>query len=140
MRTQMMRAASMVVLLAFLTQVHSEEMAMNNNQQLVDRALRASGFHDELDSTLFGKAGLPSSSAIQGDCNGCTLQDGIAAGRRMPSHKTFQVKMKLARAAKKNRNVPQWIRMKPGNTQKYNKYRRHWRRTKLGMPSASNTR
>ncbi|PAA53021.1 hypothetical protein BOX15_Mlig003250g3, partial [Macrostomum lignano] len=50
-----------------------------------------------------------------------------------PSHKTFRMKMKLARKQKVNRPVPQWVRMRTGNTVRYNAKRRHWRRTKLRL-------
>ncbi|KAH3884976.1 hypothetical protein DPMN_008962 [Dreissena polymorpha] len=49
----------------------------------------------------------------------------------MSAHKTFRTKMKLARKQKQNRPIPQWVRMKTGNTIRYNAKRRHWRRTKL---------
>ncbi|KAF8368170.1 rpl-39 [Pristionchus pacificus] len=51
----------------------------------------------------------------------------------MGSHKTFIVKRTLAKAQKQNRPLPQWVRMKTGNTIKYNAKRRHWRRTKLKL-------
>ncbi|KAL7789205.1 60S ribosomal protein L39-like protein [Trichoderma afarasin] len=34
----------------------------------------------------------------------------------MASHKTFRTKQKLAKAQKQNRPVPQWIRLRTGNT------------------------
>ncbi|EKD17903.1 ribosomal L39 protein [Drepanopeziza brunnea f. sp. 'multigermtubi' MB_m1] len=34
----------------------------------------------------------------------------------MPSHKSFRTKVKLARAQKQNRPIPQWIRLRTGNT------------------------
>ncbi|KAF5628632.1 60S ribosomal protein L39 [Fusarium tjaetaba] len=34
----------------------------------------------------------------------------------MPSHKSFRTKQKLAKAQKQNRPVPQWIRLRTGNT------------------------
>merc|ERR1712179_422983 len=49
----------------------------------------------------------------------------------MAAHKTFKVKTKLARKQKQNRPIPQWTRMKTGNTIRYNAKRRHWKRTKL---------
>jgi len=52
---------------------------------------------------------------------------------KMPSHKTFRIKQKLAKKAKQNRPVPQWFRMKTDNRIRYNMKRRHWRRTKLGI-------
>uniref|UniRef100_T2MEK9 Large ribosomal subunit protein eL39 n=1 Tax=Hydra vulgaris TaxID=6087 RepID=T2MEK9_HYDVU len=51
----------------------------------------------------------------------------------MSSHKTFIIKRRLAKKMKQNRAVPQWVRMKTGNTIRYNAKRRHWRRTKLGL-------
>jgi large subunit ribosomal protein L39e len=51
----------------------------------------------------------------------------------MPSHKSLRTKTTLAKAARQNRPVPQWIRMRTGNTVRYNAKRRHWRRTKLGI-------
>ena len=52
---------------------------------------------------------------------------------KMPSHKSFKTKMKLARAGKKNRPLPQWTRFKTGSTIRYNAKRRRWRQTKLGL-------
>ena len=51
----------------------------------------------------------------------------------MPSHKSLRTKTTLAKKARQNRPVPQWIRMRTGNTIRYNAKRRHWRRTKLGI-------
>ncbi|KAF0901916.1 hypothetical protein E2562_011756 [Oryza meyeriana var. granulata] len=50
-----------------------------------------------------------------------------------PSHKTFQIKKKLAKKMRQNRPIPYWIRMRTDNTIRYNAKRRHWRRTKLGF-------
>ena len=55
------------------------------------------------------------------------------AGHAQASHKTFIIKRKLAKKQKQNRPVPQWVRMKTGNTIRYNAKRRHWRRTKLKL-------
>uniref|UniRef100_A0A915HZK4 Large ribosomal subunit protein eL39 n=1 Tax=Romanomermis culicivorax TaxID=13658 RepID=A0A915HZK4_ROMCU len=52
---------------------------------------------------------------------------------RMAAHKTFRIKRKLAKCAKINKPVPQWVRMKTGNRIRYNAKRRHWRRTKLKL-------
>ncbi|RCV30551.1 hypothetical protein SETIT_6G104600v2 [Setaria italica] len=52
---------------------------------------------------------------------------------KMPSHKTFQIKKKLAKKMRQNRPIPYWIRMRTDNTIRYNAKRRHWRRTKLGF-------
>ncbi|CDP14279.1 unnamed protein product [Coffea canephora] len=52
---------------------------------------------------------------------------------KMPSHKTFVIKKKLAKKKRQNRPIPHWIRMRTGNTIRYNAKRRHWRRTKLGF-------
>ncbi|OBT48240.1 hypothetical protein VE00_01042 [Pseudogymnoascus sp. WSF 3629] len=35
---------------------------------------------------------------------------------KMPSHKSFRTKVKLAKAQKSNRPIPQWIRLRTGNT------------------------
>ncbi|EEH60497.1 uncharacterized protein MICPUCDRAFT_37283 [Micromonas pusilla CCMP1545] len=51
----------------------------------------------------------------------------------MPSQKTFKTKKILGKKQKQNRPIPQWIRMRTGNTIRYNAKRRHWRRTKLGI-------
>ncbi|CAN6179072.1 unnamed protein product, partial [Urochloa humidicola] len=56
-----------------------------------------------------------------------------AATAAMPSHKTFRIKMKLAKKQRQNRPIPYWIRMRTDNTIRYNAKRRHWRRTKLGF-------
>ncbi|CAN7978290.1 unnamed protein product, partial [Ixodes persulcatus] len=52
---------------------------------------------------------------------------------KMAAHKTFRIKQKLAKKLKQNRPIPQWIRMRTGNTIRYNAKRRHWRRTKLKL-------
>ncbi|EEF38862.1 ribosomal protein L39e, putative [Ricinus communis] len=52
---------------------------------------------------------------------------------KMPSHKTFIIKKKLAKKMRQNRPIPHWIRMRTDNTIRYNAKRRHWRRTKLGF-------
>ncbi|KAK3639926.1 60S ribosomal protein L39 [Elasticomyces elasticus] len=38
---------------------------------------------------------------------------------KMPSHKSFRTKQKLARAQKQNRPIPQWIRLRTNNTIRY---------------------
>ncbi|OHW95071.1 60s ribosomal protein l39 [Colletotrichum incanum] len=57
-------------------------------------------------------------------------RDSVAAAR---SHKSFRTKQKLAKAQKQNRPIPQWIRLRTGNTIRYNAKRRHWRKSKLGI-------
>ncbi|TLD16603.1 uncharacterized protein PgNI_01332 [Pyricularia grisea] len=52
---------------------------------------------------------------------------------RPGSHKSFRTKQKLAKAQKQNRPIPQWIRLRTGNTIRYNAKRRHWRKTRLGI-------
>ena len=37
----------------------------------------------------------------------------------LQSHKSFRTKVKLARAQKQNRPIPQWIRLRTGNTIRY---------------------
>merc|ERR1711872_856318 len=54
-------------------------------------------------------------------------------GSKMGSHKTLKIKKVLAKKQKQNRPIPQWIRMRTGNTIRYNAKRRHWRRTKLKL-------
>ncbi|RKU45185.1 60S ribosomal protein L39 [Coniochaeta pulveracea] len=49
------------------------------------------------------------------------------------SQKTFKTKQKLAKAQKQNRPIPQWIRLRTGNTIRYNAKRRNWRKTRLGL-------
>ncbi|CRK30374.1 hypothetical protein BN1723_015066 [Verticillium longisporum] len=51
----------------------------------------------------------------------------------LSSHKSFRTKVKLAKAQKQNRPIPQWVRLRTGNTIRYNAKRRHWRKTKLGI-------
>ncbi|ODQ68085.1 hypothetical protein NADFUDRAFT_63568 [Nadsonia fulvescens var. elongata DSM 6958] len=51
----------------------------------------------------------------------------------MPSQKSLKTKLKLAKAQKQNRPLPQWFRFKTGSTIRYNAKRRHWRRTKLNI-------
>uniref|UniRef100_A0A8C6G6U2 Large ribosomal subunit protein eL39 n=1 Tax=Mus spicilegus TaxID=10103 RepID=A0A8C6G6U2_MUSSI len=51
----------------------------------------------------------------------------------MSSHKTFRLKQFLAKKQKQNRPIPQWIRIKTRNKDRFNSKRRHWRRTELGL-------
>ncbi|PWI74562.1 60s ribosomal protein l39 [Purpureocillium lilacinum] len=69
---------------------------------------------------------------------GCVVLDGLVPagcprGGRGDSHKSFRTKQKLAKAQKQNRPVPQWIRLRTGNTVRYNAKRRHWRKTRLNI-------
>ncbi|KAF7547383.1 hypothetical protein G7Z17_g7761 [Cylindrodendrum hubeiense] len=59
--------------------------------------------------------------------------DSISNVNKMPSHKSFRTKQKLAKAQKQNRPVPQWIRLRTDNNIRYNAKRRHWRKSKLGI-------
>ncbi|CAK9312802.1 unnamed protein product [Citrullus colocynthis] len=66
----------------------------------------------------------------------CSPFPALPAGSRlnkMPSHKTFRIKKKLAKKMRQNRPIPHWIRLRTDNTIRYNAKRRHWRRTKLGF-------
>ncbi|KAI6000590.1 ribosomal L39 protein-domain-containing protein [Pisolithus albus] len=54
-------------------------------------------------------------------------------GSRQPSQKTFRTKRILAKAARQNRPIPQWFRLKTDTKIQYNSKRRHWRRTKLNI-------
>lgn len=49
------------------------------------------------------------------------------------SQKTFRIKQKLAKAQKQNRPIPQWIRLRTGNTIRYE--HPHERETRLLPPS-----
>ncbi|KAK9899276.1 hypothetical protein P389DRAFT_46493 [Cystobasidium minutum MCA 4210] len=51
----------------------------------------------------------------------------------MPSNKSFRTKVKLAKAYRVNKPIPQWYRLKPECTQGWNHKRRHWRRGKLNI-------
>ena len=51
----------------------------------------------------------------------------------MPSHKSLRTKKTLAKKAKQNRPIPQWIRLRTDSKIRYNAKRRHWRRTKIGL-------
>jgi large subunit ribosomal protein L39e len=53
--------------------------------------------------------------------------------RAQGSFKSFRTKQILAVKQKQNRPIPQWIRLRTGNTIRWNAKRRHWRRTKLGI-------
>ncbi|KAL8568237.1 60S ribosomal protein L39 [Nucella lapillus] len=56
---------------------------------------------------------------------------GVAVN--MGAHKSFRVKMKLAKKIKENRPISQWVRMRTGNAIRYDAKGRHWSRTKLKM-------
>lgn len=43
----------------------------------------------------------------------------LTTSLRIQSHKSFRTKQKLAKAQKQNRPIPQWIRMRTGNTIRY---------------------
>ena len=43
----------------------------------------------------------------------------LHADTSLQSHKSFRTKQKLARAQKQNRPIPQWIRLRTGNTIRY---------------------
>ena len=49
----------------------------------------------------------------------CTELETEADVVWLQSHKTFRTKQKLARAQKQNRPIPQWIRLRTGNTIRY---------------------
>lgn len=49
----------------------------------------------------------------------------------MGAIKSYRLKKRLGKKNKNNRPMPNWIRMRTGNTVRYNAKRRHWRRTKL---------
>ncbi|PWN33064.1 uncharacterized protein FA14DRAFT_126351 [Meira miltonrushii] len=57
----------------------------------------------------------------------------LSPSHKQPSQKSFKTKVTLAKASRQNRPIPPWFRMKTDNKIQYNKNRRHWRRTKLGI-------
>lgn len=57
----------------------------------------------------------------------------IANSFLLQSQKSLKTKLKLAKASKQNRPLPQWFRFKTDTTIRYNAKRRHWRRTKLNI-------
>jgi large subunit ribosomal protein L39e len=61
------------------------------------------------------------------------LPSSLSAFCFQPSQKSFRTKRTLAKKQRQNRPLPQWIRMRTGNTIQWNANRRHWRRTKLGL-------
>ncbi|CAH1635220.1 unnamed protein product [Spodoptera littoralis] len=61
------------------------------------------------------------------------LPETMGRAALQSAHKTFIIKRKLAKKLKQNRPIPQWVRMRTGNTIRYNAKRRHWRRTKLKL-------
>jgi|YelNatPaOPRAMG01_1025707.scaffolds.fasta_scaffold34688_2 large subunit ribosomal protein L39e len=66
-------------------------------------------------------------------CSSLNVVSVAASTASMPSHKTFKIKIKLAKKAKQNRPVPVWFRYKKDTKIRYNNKRRHWRRTKLNF-------
>lgn len=57
----------------------------------------------------------------------------VCANADQPSQKSFRTKIALAKAARQNRSIPNWFRLKTDNKIHYNARRRHWRRTKLNI-------
>lgn len=51
----------------------------------------------------------------------------------MGANKSMRLKKRLGKKMKQNRQMPNWIRLRTGNTIRYNAKRRHWRRTKLRL-------
>ena len=47
--------------------------------------------------------------------------------------KKIRTKRILAKKMRQNRPLPQWFRLRTGNTIRYNAKRRHWKRTKLNI-------
>ncbi|RCH97443.1 60S ribosomal protein L39 [Rhizopus stolonifer] len=50
-----------------------------------------------------------------------------------PSQKSFITKVKLGKAKKQNRPLPQWFRLKTDTKIRWNAKRRNWRHTKLNI-------
>ncbi|KAL5351662.1 60S ribosomal protein L39 [Pseudogymnoascus australis] len=57
---------------------------------------------------------------VEVDCDGeddeATTERSSSRLRQQHSHKSFRTKVKLAKAQKSNRPIPQWIRLRTGNT------------------------
>lgn len=51
------------------------------------------------------------------------------------AHKTFRIKIKLAKKAKQNRPIPYWIRQRTDNTIRY-VCEQHWGRERCGKGKA----
>eukprot|EP01147_Barroeca_monosierra_P000922 gene922-4183_t len=66
------------------------------------------------------------------ECAVCSIECERGEAYR-PSHKSFRIKMKLAKAARRNRPLPQWVRLKTDSKIRYNAKRRRWRQTKLNF-------
>jgi large subunit ribosomal protein L39e len=49
----------------------------------------------------------------------CAFEENVLF-QAMAAHKTFIIKRKLAKKAKQNRPIPQWVRMQTGNHIRYN--------------------
>ncbi|KAF8408226.1 hypothetical protein HHK36_007371 [Tetracentron sinense] len=82
----------------------------------------------------FGRPGLDHPSQENGHNSQKKFSSpSLEPEAKMPSHKTFIIKKKLAKKMRQNRPIPHWIRMRTDNTIRYNAKRRHWRRTKLGF-------
>jgi large subunit ribosomal protein L39e len=61
---------------------------------------------------------------ISAKCRGGAMMNFEADDTlELQSHKTFRTKQKLARAQKQNRPIPQWIRLRTGNTIRYDLHR-----------------
>ncbi|KAG1470371.1 hypothetical protein G6F56_002723 [Rhizopus delemar] len=57
----------------------------------------------------------------------------LIASIEMPSQKSFITKVKLGKAKKQNRPLPQWFRLKTDTKIRWNAKRRNWRHTKLNI-------
>ncbi|UYV74603.1 RPL39 [Cordylochernes scorpioides] len=64
-------------------------------------------------------------------CSSCI--PGALTGYYQAGSAEPRIKMKLAKKARQNRPIPQWIRMRTDNKIRFNAKRRHWRRTKLKL-------
>ncbi|XP_062935099.1 large ribosomal subunit protein eL39-like [Cynocephalus volans] len=51
----------------------------------------------------------------------------------MSFHKTFRIRLLLAKKQKQNQPIPQRTQIKTGKKIRYNSKRRHWRRTTRGL-------
>ena len=83
--------------------------------------------------TIGDRSGVYSSSCSTVDGSGDQSTCRRTRPSGMPAHKTFKIKKILAKKARQNRQIPQWIRLRTDNKIRYNAKRRNWRRTKLGL-------
>ncbi|KAG0482014.1 hypothetical protein HPP92_010098 [Vanilla planifolia] len=101
-------------------------------RRLRSRSLRDGGGNEALEPSLIGGS-RNSRKSRRASSASSSIGGGEITHSIRPSFKSFKIKKKLAKKMRQNRPIPYWIRMRTGNTIRYNAKRRHWRRTKLGF-------